>query len=203
MPAYPHNQADAREEGIQIHHSFGPARILGKDRVTGMEFVRCLSVTNAEGRFAPTFDNADTLTLDADAVIFAIGQATELEGFAHDVPVERGRFKADPVTFATPTWGGRAGRQTAREKHDEASALRTSARNIGKTVCGKKAGTGCRGRLQRIPALHDLRQQIRRYLYRRLHDLLQLRTALPERRDLCSSLQGTLCQNARPDRTCS
>lgn len=105
MPAYPHNQAAAEEEGIQIHHSFGPTRILGTDRVTGMEFARCLSVMNAEGRFAPTFDNADTLTLDADAVIFAIGQATELEGFSRDVPVERSRFKADPVTFATPVWG--------------------------------------------------------------------------------------------------
>ena len=105
MPAYPHNQADAREEGILIHCGFGPARILGTEGVTGMEFVRCLSVTDAEGRFAPSFDESDTMKLEADAVIFAIGQMTELEGFASVVPVERGRFKAHPVTFATPVWG--------------------------------------------------------------------------------------------------
>lgn len=105
MPAYPHNQADAREEGIHIHCGFGPSRIAGAGAVTGMEFIRCLSVTDAEGHFAPTFDSSETLSLEADAIIFAIGQKTELEGFADTVPVERGRFKADPVTFATPTWG--------------------------------------------------------------------------------------------------
>ena len=105
MPAYPHNQADAREEGIQIHCGFGPSRILGVEDVTGMEFIRCRSVTDAEGHFAPSFDESDTLKLEADAIIFAIGQMTELEGFTSTVPVERGRFKADPVTFATPVWG--------------------------------------------------------------------------------------------------
>lgn len=105
MPAYPHNQADAREEGIHIHCGFGPSRILGEGCVTSMECIRCLSVFDAEGHFAPSFDETDTLKLNADAVIFAIGQMTELEGFASAVPVERGRFKADPVTFATPAWG--------------------------------------------------------------------------------------------------
>lgn len=45
-------------------------------RVTGIVFKKCLSVKNAEGRFAPTYDENDTITIDCDRVIFAVGQAS-------------------------------------------------------------------------------------------------------------------------------
>lgn len=105
MPAYPHNQADAREEGITFHCGFGPARIEGLGRVEGMVFMRCLSVNDAEGRFHPVFDEKDTMLLKADAVIFAIGQAAELDGFADSVDTERGRIVTDPLTMASSAWG--------------------------------------------------------------------------------------------------
>ena len=39
-------------------------------------FKKCLSVKNAEGRFAPTYDENDTITIQCDRVIFAVGQAS-------------------------------------------------------------------------------------------------------------------------------
>ncbi|MBR3879989.1 MAG: FAD-dependent oxidoreductase [Mailhella sp.] len=105
MPAYPHNQADARAEGIEFHCGFGPVSISGAEKVEGMDFKRCLSVLDAEGRFAPVFEENVSLSLKADAVIFAIGQATELDGFADKVQIERGRITADPITFQSSEWG--------------------------------------------------------------------------------------------------
>ncbi|MGN1038583.1 MAG: FAD-dependent oxidoreductase [Mailhella sp.] len=105
IPAYPHNQADAREEGIVFHPGYGPSAIDGDDKVTGIRFIRCLSVLDANGRFAPVYDAQDILSIKADSVIFAIGQVTELEGFSKTVQVERGRICANAVTFATSEWG--------------------------------------------------------------------------------------------------
>jgi len=106
LPAYAHNLADAEREGITFHCSLGPARILEKDgRVGGVEFTSCLSVCDASGAFNPTFDEACVLAIEADAVVFAIGQATELDGFAGELDMARGRIIADPVTCATSRWG--------------------------------------------------------------------------------------------------
>ena len=44
-----------------------------------MELVRCTSVFDSEGRFNPLFDTDTTLTIDADCVLLAIGQAPDLQ----------------------------------------------------------------------------------------------------------------------------
>ena len=50
MPAWEKEVVEALEEGIVINPSWGPKRILHeKGRVKGIEFVRCLSVFDAEG----------------------------------------------------------------------------------------------------------------------------------------------------------
>ena len=106
MPAYPHNQADAEQEGIVFHCGYGPSRLLTQDgRVTGIELQACTALHDAEGRFAPSFDASQTLRLNAAHVIFAIGQVAELDGFAEDVTVEHGRIVVEKVTCATSQWG--------------------------------------------------------------------------------------------------
>lgn len=106
MPAYAHNQQDAEREGIVFHCGYGPARVLVQDgRVSGIELQACTSLHDADGRFAPTLDPAQTLQLKATHIIFAIGQVAELDGFAEDVAVERGRIVVEDVTFATSQWG--------------------------------------------------------------------------------------------------
>lgn len=106
MPAYPHNQKDAEDEGIEFHCGFGPARLLQEDgRLVGLELHACTSLKDEEGRFAPRFDTSSTLHLAASHVIFAIGQVSELDGFAGDVNVERGRIVVEDITLATSQWG--------------------------------------------------------------------------------------------------
>ena len=79
LPAYPHNIADARDEGIDFQCGWGPVRVEGTDAVSGLAVKACLSVKDASGAFRPSFDEAQTRTIPTDAVIFAIGQAADLD----------------------------------------------------------------------------------------------------------------------------
>ncbi len=81
MPAFPWEVQQAVEEGIKIDNSWGVKRILlGDDgKVTGIELLRCVSVFDQEGKFNPTMDESTTKTMEADMIIFAIGQASELK----------------------------------------------------------------------------------------------------------------------------
>jgi len=79
MPAFPWEIQQALEEGVAIHTSWGIKKILGAgEKVAGAELIRCVSVFDEEGRFNPSFDESVTKTVEADMVIFAIGQASDL-----------------------------------------------------------------------------------------------------------------------------
>ncbi len=57
MPAIPDDITQAHEEGITILPSWGPQRVVEQDgKLVGMELVRCASVFDKDGRFAPVFD---------------------------------------------------------------------------------------------------------------------------------------------------
>jgi NADPH-dependent glutamate synthase beta subunit-like oxidoreductase len=81
MPAHRWEVEDAVEEGVKIFNSWGPRRFIGEDgRVRRVEFIKCVSVFDEEGRFNPRFDETITMELDADYVIIAIGQEPDLTG---------------------------------------------------------------------------------------------------------------------------
>jgi len=82
MPAFPWEIQQAVEEGINIHNSWGVEKILVNNGncVVGIELIRCFSVFDQEGRFNPTFDESAKKTLEADMIIFAIGQASNMKG---------------------------------------------------------------------------------------------------------------------------
>lgn len=102
LPAYPHNQADARAEGIALHCGWGPVRVEGSESVKGLTVQRCLAVRDTQGAFNPSFDSQQTMTLEADTVILAIGQTPELTPFAGEVSISaRNSIEIHPVTFAT------------------------------------------------------------------------------------------------------
>ncbi|MBN1367416.1 MAG: FAD binding domain-containing protein [Dehalococcoidales bacterium] len=80
MPALPWEIEQALEEGVKIMPSLGPLKVLKSDgKVSGMELVRCSSVYDAYGRFAPCYDNAETETVEADAIMLAVGYSTDLD----------------------------------------------------------------------------------------------------------------------------
>jgi thioredoxin reductase len=81
MPAFPWEIQQAIDEGISISNSCGVKRILLNDtgNVTGIELMRCVSVFDKDGKFNPAMDEATTKTIEADMIIFAIGQASEIK----------------------------------------------------------------------------------------------------------------------------
>ncbi len=77
MPASLEEITEAREDGVVIECGWGPKEVLTENgKVTGIVLKRCKSVFNAEGRFAPVYDEEDTMTIACDRVIFAVGQST-------------------------------------------------------------------------------------------------------------------------------
>ena len=105
MPAWKKDIEEAIEEGIVINTSWGPKQIYHEQgRVKGVEFVRCVSVFNQDGRFSPTYDNETTRTLDGDWVIVSIGQAPDISFLDKDSRLERdlwGSLEVDENTLRT------------------------------------------------------------------------------------------------------
>ena len=78
MPTAADEKEEAIGEGIQINNSWGPVRFLGENgKLTGVVLKRCKSVFDAEGRFAPAYDENDTMTLECDQAYITIGQAMD------------------------------------------------------------------------------------------------------------------------------
>jgi NADPH-dependent glutamate synthase beta subunit-like oxidoreductase/Pyruvate/2-oxoacid:ferredoxin oxidoreductase delta subunit len=84
MPAFPWEIQQAIEEGVNIHNSWGVKQVVTdqNSEVTGIELVRCVSVFDKDGRFNPSIDQSVVKTMPTDAVVFAIGQSSELKGLS-------------------------------------------------------------------------------------------------------------------------
>jgi NADPH-dependent glutamate synthase beta subunit-like oxidoreductase len=78
LPAHEGDFLDAQQEAIAFHNGWGPQEIgvTGKG-VSDIKFIRCTSVFAENGLFDPRFNKKETLVLDADWVIPAIGQTPD------------------------------------------------------------------------------------------------------------------------------
>ena len=104
MPASLEERTEAREDGVDIRPGWGPKEVLGTDKVTGIVFKKCTSVFDENHKFAPKYDENELITLEADAVVFAIGQTVILKDLLKDTKVEffRGVYPvADKLTYQT------------------------------------------------------------------------------------------------------
>ncbi|HJA11595.1 MAG TPA: FAD-dependent oxidoreductase [Candidatus Mediterraneibacter merdipullorum] len=105
MPAAADEIGEAREEGIVIWNGWGPKEILTENgKVKGIVLKKCVSVFNAEGRFAPVYDEDDCMTVECEHVLLSIGQSIQWGGLLEGTAVElnpNGTAKADPVTYQT------------------------------------------------------------------------------------------------------
>lgn len=105
MPAAADEVEEAEAEGIVVNCGWGPKEILTQDgKVTGIVFKRCTRVKDEEGRFSPEYDVDDTVTLDANVVLTAIGQSIEWGGLLEGLDMELKRNKtvlADGFTYQT------------------------------------------------------------------------------------------------------
>lgn len=78
MPTVPDEKDEAIAEGIGINNCWGPKRIIGENgKVTAVEFKRCIRTFDENGRFAPEYDESDTITVPCSNVYTAIGQSID------------------------------------------------------------------------------------------------------------------------------
>ncbi|MBW2619088.1 MAG: FAD binding domain-containing protein, partial [Deltaproteobacteria bacterium] len=110
MPALAWEIEQALEEGVGLMPSWGPARVLAAEGVVnGLELIRCTSVFDQAGSFAPAFDDSITKTVEADRIILAVGQKTDLAYLGLELEMEGGLIKVDPLTQETSLPGLFAG----------------------------------------------------------------------------------------------
>ncbi len=105
MPASADELAEINREGIRINNSWGPKEILTENgKVKGIVLKRCKSVYAEGGRFAPVFDEEETVTVDCEHVIMAIGQSVVWGDLlaGTKVALDKGGWPiADPLTNQT------------------------------------------------------------------------------------------------------
>jgi NADPH-dependent glutamate synthase beta subunit-like oxidoreductase len=142
MPAHEFEVEEAEHEGIRFVHRRGPASITTDGgRVTGVDTIGVRSVFDADGRFAPDFDEDDRQHLEADTVILAIGQAIDLDSLGANGPEvsPRRTIQIDWDTGATSlpgVWSGGDAAKGPRTLIDAIADGRRSAADIHRSFGG-------------------------------------------------------------------
>jgi NADPH-dependent glutamate synthase beta subunit-like oxidoreductase len=163
MPAHQWEVEEADREGIEIHASRGPKRIVGADgRVTGLETLVCTSVFDQDGRFNPQFRPASEEVMAADSVILAIGQQTDLSFLRPEDGIEftrRGGIAVDPETLATSASGVYAGGDAAFGPRNVIAAIADGRRAAASIDLQLGARRHVRARARFMPiARHEMPQ---------------------------------------------
>ncbi len=105
MPAAADEVEEAKAEGIEIMNGWGPKELASCDgKVSSITFKKCTQVKDSDGRFNPQYDESETITLDCQTVLMAIGQSAVWGDMLKGTKVQLGRGKcavADDITFQT------------------------------------------------------------------------------------------------------
>ena len=101
IPADHEEIRGAWEEGIKIVYSRGVSKILGRNgKFAGILSPRCTSVFDKEGRFNPTFDTENIITVKGDVLIITVGQGADRALLQREGLLdEQGRLDVDPLTL--------------------------------------------------------------------------------------------------------
>jgi glutamate synthase (NADPH/NADH) small chain len=104
MPAYPHEVAEALDEGVQIEWLTAPVRFIGCERLSAVECRRMrLGAPDASGRARPEEVPGTEFMLPVTTVVKAIGQSPRAAflGQIDGVELDHGLIKVDPMTGQT------------------------------------------------------------------------------------------------------
>ncbi|MBU0956555.1 MAG: FAD-dependent oxidoreductase [Spirochaetes bacterium] len=105
MPAHKEEIAEALSEDVAVNNGWGPVRaVLENGRLAGMEFKRCLSVFDTDGKFAPKYDERDSKIVPCDYVILSVGQTYDYAALFAGEEVKltaRNTIEVHPVTLQT------------------------------------------------------------------------------------------------------
>jgi len=148
---------EARKEGIRFLPRRGPKQFLGDGRLTAVELKKVLEVFDKNGRFAPTYDENDVVTIEATACVLAIGQRADLSFLAPEDGVELspgGTVKTDPGTMATSAPGVFAGGDVAFGPRNLIEAVangKRAARSIHEWLAKDRARIEAHVEIEKIP----------------------------------------------------
>jgi NADPH-dependent glutamate synthase beta subunit-like oxidoreductase len=151
---------EAKREGIAFLPRRGPLRFRGDGRLQSVELRGVLSVFDADGRFAPRYDDEDLLTVEADACVLAIGQAPDLSFLRPEDGVTLtpgGTIRVDPDTLATSADGVWAGGDVAFGPRNLIEAVangKRAARSIHERLAGERARVAASMTIEKIPTPH-------------------------------------------------
>ncbi len=105
MPASKDEIAEALAENVSLNCGWGPKEILVEDgHVTGIVFKKCLRVQDENGRFAPEYDENDTVSVPCRHIIFSVGQAIDWGHISDGMHLElrpNGTAIANRLTYQT------------------------------------------------------------------------------------------------------
>jgi len=136
----------------------GPKSFLGERRLRAVELRKVTSVFDASGRFAPQYDDADVVTLEADGCVLAIGQRPDLAFLRPEDGVNlspAGTIVVDRGTLATSAPGVYAGGDVAFGPRNLIEAVangKLAARSIHGFLSGEAARLEATVDVEKIPS---------------------------------------------------
>lgn len=103
MPALEEEIEEALFEHIEIQNSWGPKEfVVENNKVRGVVFRKCIQVFDESKRFNPKYDENDTIFVEADHVLIAVGQSFDYGTLLEGTQVEfqrNGTMKVDSFTL--------------------------------------------------------------------------------------------------------
>ncbi len=170
MPASEFEIEEAEHEDITFVNRRGPARILTENgKVTGIETIAVTRVFDEDGRFSPEFDESDRMTLEADTIIMAIGQAIDVEALGDDGPEISPRrtiqVGEDSLATSLPkVWAGGDAARGPRTLIEAIADGRRAAREIHEAFGGSftEADAGTMVQLEQFHRLDDVYDRVPR-----------------------------------------
>jgi glutamate synthase (NADPH) small chain len=112
--ADPEEIKEAGEEGIVILDARGPQQVVvDNGKVLGLKTLRVKAIFDAQGRFAPCYDDSDEQFHPGSMVVEAIGQMTDAsllgDALTEQLAWNRGRLQVDRGGRTSESWLWAAG----------------------------------------------------------------------------------------------
>jgi len=105
MPALEEEIEEAVSEDIGMNNSWGPKRILQENgSVVGIEFKKCLSVFDKNGKFSPVYDENETKIVKTNNILISVGQGMDWGNLLENSKIELNpnkTIKVDEFTLQT------------------------------------------------------------------------------------------------------
>jgi NADPH-dependent glutamate synthase beta subunit-like oxidoreductase len=151
---------EASKEGVRFITRRGPRRLIGNGHLTALELRGVTSVFDANGRFAPHYNDDDVMIIEADACVLAIGQQADLSFLTPEDGVATtpgGTIKIDSATLATSAPGVYAGGDVAFGPRNLIEAVangKRAARSIHEYLAGDRAKLETTIAIEKLPTSH-------------------------------------------------